>query len=127
MTQKYDQPKNPRWYPSFGFAWATGTVILTILLLIPLMRLWRADFQIPFRYGGDDAASYLMATKSVLQHGWWLENPNLGAPFGQELCDYPVFVGNGFHFLVIKRSAFSPRIRLSSLTCIFCFLSHSWR
>jgi|SRR5215207_1217141 len=102
MTQKHGQPENPRWYLSSGFAWATGTVILTGLLLIPVMRLWRAEIYIPFRYGGGDAAFFLMAIKSVLKHGWFLENPDLGAPSGQELYDFPVFAGDGFHFLVIK-------------------------
>jgi len=43
-----------------------------------------------------------MAIKSVIKHGWWLENPDLGAPSGQELYDYPIFVGDGLHFIVIK-------------------------
>jgi phosphoglycerol transferase len=43
-----------------------------------------------------------MTTKGVLRHGWWLENPDLGAPFGQELYDFPNLVGHSFNLLLIK-------------------------
>jgi phosphoglycerol transferase len=43
-----------------------------------------------------------MVTKSVLKHGWWLENPDLGAPFGQQLYDFPVLVGDSLHLALIK-------------------------
>ena len=82
-------------------AWALGTMALTSLLLLPLMRLWRADLQIPFAYQYD-SLFYLMTTKGVLRHGWWFENPDLGAPFGQELYDFPNLVGHSFNLLLIK-------------------------
>jgi phosphoglycerol transferase len=82
-------------------AWATGTVVLAGLCVIPLLRLWRADLWAPFTLGGD-APYYLMAVKSVLAHGWWFENPDLGAPFGQKLYDFPNLMHEGFHFLLIK-------------------------
>ena len=74
---------------------------LTSLLLLPLMRLWRADLRVPFEDRGD-SLFYLMTTKGVLRHGWWFENPDLGAPFGQELYDFPNLVGYSFNFLLIK-------------------------
>jgi len=43
-----------------------------------------------------------MIIKGVLQHGWWLENPDLGAPFGQEFYDFPVMVGDSLHLALIK-------------------------
>ncbi len=82
-------------------AWALGTMALTSLSLIPLMRLWRADLRVPFTYT-TDTLLYLMTIKSVLKHGWFLENPDLGAPSGQELYDYPVLVGHSFNYVLIK-------------------------
>jgi len=55
----------------------------------------------PFTLGGD-APHYLMVVKSVLDHGWWLENPDLGAPFGQELYDFPAHAHDSFHLVLIK-------------------------
>src|SRR5215208_4153490 len=83
------------------FAWALGTVALTCLALIPLLRLWRADLHAPFSYHAD-ALLHLMFTKGVLKHGWWLENPDIGAPFGQQLYDFPVLVGDSLHLALIK-------------------------
>src|SRR5215212_2862298 len=82
-------------------AWALGTVALTCLVLIPLLRLWRADLHAPFLYKSD-ALFYLMVTKGVLKHGWWLENPDLGAPFGQQLYDFPNLVGDSLNLALIK-------------------------
>ena len=55
----------------------------------------------PFTLGGD-AQYYLMVIKGILVHGWWLENPDLGAPFGQELYDFPVLAHDGLHLVLIK-------------------------
>jgi phosphoglycerol transferase len=70
-------------------------------MLIPMMQLWRANLWMPFTLGGD-APYYLMVIKGILLHGWWLENPDLGAPFGQELYDFPFLAHDGFHLVLIK-------------------------
>src|SRR5829696_1315471 len=88
-------------YIRCDLAWACGTVTLTCLLVILLLRLWRADLHAPFLYQRD-ALVNLMIIKGVLQHSWWLENPDLGAPFGQELYDFPVMVGDSLHLALIK-------------------------
>jgi phosphoglycerol transferase len=86
---------------SDDFACALGAVVLTSLMLIPMMQLWRANLWMPFTLGGD-APYYLMVIKGTLLHGWWLENPDLGAPFGQELYDFPFLAHDGFHLVLIK-------------------------
>jgi phosphoglycerol transferase len=100
-TASAAQPKSLWRYIRSDLAWACGTVALTSLLLIPLMRLWRADLRVPFYYDGD-ALLYLMYNKSVLKHGWFLDNPDLGAPAGQELYDFPNLLGHSFNLLLIK-------------------------
>jgi hypothetical protein len=70
-------------------------------LVIPVLRLWRADLRAPFLYDGD-ALFNLMVTKGVLKHGWWLENPDLGAPLGQKPYDFPVLAGDSLHLALIK-------------------------
>ena len=96
------QSNSPRQPPlRLDFAWALGTVALTCLALIPMLRLWRADLHAPFSYH-HDALFYLMVTKDVLKHGWWLENPDLGAPFGQQLYDFPVLVGDSLHLALLR-------------------------
>jgi len=70
-------------------------------MVIPMMQLWRANLWMPFTLGGD-APYYLMVIKGTLLHGWWLENPDLGAPYGQELYDFPFLAHDSFHLVLIK-------------------------
>jgi hypothetical protein len=60
------------------------------------LRLWDADLRVPFSYSGDGTLN-LTLIKTVMERGWFYENPRLGAPNGQELYDYPVLSGDGLH------------------------------
>ena len=60
------------------------------------LRLWDADLRVPFSYSGDGTLN-LTLIKTVMERGWFYENPRLGAPSGQELYDYPVLSGDGLH------------------------------
>ncbi|HMF41663.1 MAG TPA: hypothetical protein VKQ32_13385, partial [Polyangia bacterium] len=69
-----------------------------------LLQIWQADLRVPFMYSGD-ATSFALPVKSVIDHGWHLENPSLGAPAGLQLYDFPYALHNAFHLLVIKAMA----------------------
>jgi hypothetical protein len=67
-----------------------------------VLRLWRADLTVPFRYSLiDDTKFYLLLIKSIIDHGWFLTNHSLGAPFGQQLYDFPQSADN-LNLLLIK-------------------------
>ena len=68
-----------------GFALLVAASASAAAVLV--LRLWRADFSIPFTYSGDGLFN-LMVIKGLLEHGGYQENPNLGAPFGQDLYDF---------------------------------------
>src|SRR5262249_54064521 len=55
---------------------------------LPLLRLWKLNVRIPIVYWGD-AIFYLTEVKGIIEHGTYLTNANLGAPFGQQLYDFP--------------------------------------
>src|SRR5262245_37448642 len=67
-----------------------------------LLDLPRADLRVPFDYRGDTLL-YGLTAKAIVDHGWYLTNPLLGAPFGLELHDYPF--ADGFHHLVLRGMA----------------------
>src|SRR5688572_664833 len=56
---------------------------------VALLGLWRADLAVPFWYDGD-ALYYGMLVRAIGENGWYLTNPRLGMPFGQELHDFPM-------------------------------------
>ena len=75
------------------------TIILSLLILTWVMKLWRADFNVPFAYFGDSLL-YSIAAKGTIEHGWWWHNASLGAPAGLNYAAYPAM--ENFHFALIK-------------------------
>ena len=67
-----------------------AVVAITLVCVAWALRLWRADLSVPLRYTPvDDTKFYLMLVKGIIDHGWYLTNSSLGAPFGQQLFDFP--------------------------------------
>src|SRR5205085_7401077 len=71
---------------------ACGDAVLTL-------RLWRADLRVPFNYRGD-SVFFAMMVKAVIDRGWYLTNPQLGAPGVLALHDFPQ--ADAVHLLLIK-------------------------
>src|SRR6187200_609201 len=68
---------------------AVSAAALSLLAAVLVLRLWEANFRVPLAYSGD-ANAYGAVVKAIADHGWYLENAQLGAPFGQQLYDYPI-------------------------------------
>ncbi|HET8651159.1 MAG TPA: hypothetical protein VFM13_01150 [Gaiellaceae bacterium] len=77
-----------------GFAAAAA--LLGSLGAVLFLELWDADLRVPFAYSGD-ATLNLTLIRSVMERGWFYDNPRLGAPDGQHLYDYPVLSGDSLH------------------------------
>lgn len=66
-----------------GWLAAAVATVLTIVAYAPV------DMKAPIVTAGDAAsAQYIM--KTVVEHGSYLENPDVGAPFGATMHDYPI-------------------------------------
>jgi phosphoglycerol transferase len=76
-----------------------GAIAASVIIMAAALKLWRADLHVPLCYTWD---SILCQTwiKGVIEHGWYLENSNLAAPFGQQMYDFPM--ADSLHFLAIK-------------------------
>jgi phosphoglycerol transferase len=61
---------------------------LSLLAAFLLLKLWRANWGIQFFYFGD-AMFYDMLVKGIVENGWYLNNKNLGMPFGATFHDFP--------------------------------------
>ncbi len=82
---------------------ATVVAVAAIGILAVVYRLWNADLSVPFVYlepdrspltYAPDAPFYLMIVKGAIDHGWFLDNPSLGFPFGQALHEFPQGLDN---------------------------------
>ena len=80
-----------------------GAVVLCLVILICVMRLWRADLRTPFEYGGD-ALFHGMLIKGIIDNGWYLRNNFIGTPGGAEVFYFPM--ADNLHFLLIKVFSF---------------------
>src|SRR5215208_468471 len=72
----------------------------SLLVAYVVMEMWKASLRTPWTLGGDDSWSVLLYMKTTLEQAWPLHNPLLGAPFGQDLQDYPL--GDTVQILLTK-------------------------
>ena len=83
------------------FGRAAAAAGLSGLFGILVLHSWRGDLGVPYSYSGD-ANQHDGFIKAVLDHGWYWHNPNLGAPGGQQLFDFPVLNGDTLNVLLWK-------------------------
>ncbi len=79
-----------------------ATPIVALLGVFLLLDVFHRDLSIPFEYA-HDAFLVTIPIKTVVQEGWWLENPLLGAPMKMEFYDYPS--NPSLHLAIIKLMA----------------------
>jgi hypothetical protein len=82
-------------------ALTAATAIVAGLAAAAVLQVWQADLGVPFAYTGD-GNFYAAVVKGILDHGWHYVNPSLGAPFGQELYDFPIVSGDNAQALLIR-------------------------
>jgi phosphoglycerol transferase len=83
-------------------AWSAypAVAILSLVIVVLVMQLWRANSRLPFAYHGEALYNGLLV-KGILEYGWHLSNPALGAPTGLDLRDVPMS-DNNLHFALIR-------------------------
>ncbi len=74
------------WRNAAGYA---ATVLAVLAAMTVALELWRADLRVPFVYAGDNLMGQ-MFIQNILESGWALDGPRLGAPGGQALYDFPL-------------------------------------
>jgi phosphoglycerol transferase len=83
-----------------GFIAAAALLASTAAVLF--LKLWDADLRVPLSYYTGDGTLNLMLIKDAMEHTWFYENPDLGAPQKQLLYDYPVLSGDGLHVVLFR-------------------------
>lgn len=81
----------------------TVATFLTLVILVVVMKLWQAKLAVPFSYDGDSIFTQAYI-KGIVDNGWFISNPLLGAPFGANLYDYPS--SDGLTLLLVKFMSF---------------------
>lgn len=74
-------------------------IIVTMIIFIFVMQLWRADINVPFCYE-NDALYTGMNIKTIIDSGWYLTNNYVGVPSGLNMAGYTM--AEGINFIIIK-------------------------
>ena len=75
------------------------TTLYSVAALFFLFQLWSFHPFIPISYDGDGLLT-LNGLRNIQLHGWYWSTSNLGAPFGQDLHDFPA-VADNLHLLLL--------------------------
>jgi phosphoglycerol transferase len=92
------QAKLPRRWVKVAAVYGTAFVLCATSLTC-VLQLWHANLRVPFGYIGDSLL-FGAAVKCGQDHGWYLNNPDLGAPGGSQMFDLPM--ADNLHFLILK-------------------------
>lgn len=76
---------------------------LSLVVLGFFIEAWNLDLSIPFAYEGDAIFGSAMI-KTLIDTGWYLTNPYLGAPDKYSMFDFPM--SEGFHFFLLRIISF---------------------
>jgi hypothetical protein len=79
-----------------------GTGLIALIAAIVSCRLWRADLHTPIVDPNGDYLLGLALVKATIAHGWYWHVPELGAPFGLNLFDFPTVFGDFLQFGLMK-------------------------
>lgn len=86
--------------PSFlGREWVVylASALLATIATVWALKLWRADWSVPFYYG-TDAILNLAGFKTIVETGWYEFQPLLNAPHGQVFHDWKIADNAGYLF-----------------------------
>jgi phosphoglycerol transferase len=77
--------------------------ILCVVAAASILDCWQAGWRTPFLATGD-ATYYHYLIRTIIEHGWYTQNAEIGAPFGAELYDFPL--PEPTHLLLIRALGF---------------------
>jgi phosphoglycerol transferase len=93
----------------------SGSFLFSVVIVTLIMRLWQADFRVPFAYewrdmehglatlnanGSGDALDNCATIKGMRDNGWFFQNRFVGAPGGLNHNDWPL--AETLHFVLLK-------------------------
>lgn len=78
----------------------TLAAAITMVLVANFYFLWHVGLRQPISYDGGDTMLVQAWCKTVIDHGWYLHNPNLAAPHGQSMEDFPQ--ADGLNYLIVR-------------------------
>jgi phosphoglycerol transferase len=100
-----------------------ATALAATVVAIVDLKLWKMSTHVPLFGADGDGAFFLAAVKDVVEHGWFVSNPDLGAPFGQSSFDFAAMFGDLAHYGIVKVLAliFGDGVVVFNAFFLLCF------
>src|SRR5207248_1352741 len=86
-------------------AWLAAAMALSLIVAAWVLQLWDAQARIPIVPTGDGLLN-LAVIKGLIEHGWYLTNSSIGAPFGEVAYDFAGFDADNLQWIFIRILAF---------------------
>lgn len=102
-----------------------GTILMTAVLAGLFTGFIWIGFQYPYSYsGGGDDYSILSQAKQLAEEKWLWSTDRLGAPFGQNMLDYPSILLQNSEYLMLKFWSFWSKdpVVMVNLQFLFTFI-----
>lgn len=96
------------------------TFVLAVVLAFVSLELWRADLRIPISPGGDETLVQGVVIRPLVSQWWYLNNPDLSAPSGLHMQDYPTGTDT-VHILILKLMAATTRDSAMTVNLFYLF------
>ena len=77
-------------------------MIVSLVAAAWVLGLSSASIRAPINAAQGDMLMALSAIKGMLQNGWYLVNPALGAPAGQEITDFSALNGDNANWVILR-------------------------
>lgn len=98
--------------------WTLATMVLSVLVAVWVLALWRGSLGLPLSNQADLLLA-LSAIKGMLENGWYLYNPSLGAPAGQDLADFSGLNGDSLTWVILRVIGFVVSDPVTLLNTVF--------
>jgi phosphoglycerol transferase len=92
---------DPRLARTPELLWLAATALISIVVLVADLKLWKMHAHVPIFPVDGDASYYLADVKDVVENGWYWHNANLGAPFGQANFDFADPFGDVVNYAMV--------------------------
>lgn len=87
--------------PARSLLGATVVAAISVAMAAFRFRIWSQSFSVPLMTAGTDDLQIAAIVRSIRETGWYFTNPDLGAPFGQQLYDFP-HAGESLQILALR-------------------------
>lgn len=113
--------RRPAWL--IELLWMLATALVATIAVVVDLKLWKMSAHVPLFGADGDTGFYLATIKDVVENGWFVLNPDLGAPFGQSNFDFAAVFGDLTHYGIVKVLAliFGDPVVVFNAFYLLCF------